>query len=146
LHQDPAVLAAFGAEPQTETETREWLEHKLAHWREHGFGIWMFRDAEGAFIGRCGIHRWRGEVELGYIVRSELWSQGFGTEMASAVAAYAFDAVGVRSLVAFTQAENAGSRRVMQKAGFVYERDFVDHGAVHVLYRLTPAAERAQSG
>jgi len=51
------------------------MTRKLAHWREHGFGIWMFRDPAGTFTGRCGIHRWRNETELGYIVKPPLWGQ-----------------------------------------------------------------------
>jgi RimJ/RimL family protein N-acetyltransferase len=54
LHRDERVLAAFGADPSTAEETREFLDQKLGHWREHGFGIWMFRDPGGAFVGRCG--------------------------------------------------------------------------------------------
>ena len=92
LHSDARVLAAFGHVPsapdETAAGTREFLEVKLAHWRDHGFGIWMFRDPGGKFIGRCGIHRWsldgQPEVELGYIVRSDLWSQGYATEMGAA--------------------------------------------------------------
>ena len=135
LHRDERVLAAFDAEPMTEDETRVFLERKLAHWREHGFGIWMFSDADGAFVGRCGIHHWRDEVELGYIVRSELWNRGYATEMAAGVAAHAFTDVGLPELVAFTRVENAASRRVLEKVGFGYERDFVDDGVFSALYR-----------
>jgi RimJ/RimL family protein N-acetyltransferase len=65
LHQDSRIVS-----PElTPAQTREWLERRLAHWREHGFGVWMFRDPEGTFVGRCGIHRWsldgEPEVELG---------------------------------------------------------------------------------
>lgn len=146
MHRDERIVAAFDADVQTDEETRAFLERKLAHWREHGFGIWMFREPSGAFVGRCGIHRWRGEVELGYVVRSELWSQGYGTEMARGVAAHAFEVLGLPELVAFTYPNNVRSRRVMEKAGFVYERDFVDDEVPHVLYRLTPEAARARSG
>ena len=38
-------------------------------------------------------------------------------------------------LVAFTLPDNLGSRRVMEKSGFVYERDIVHVGLAHVLYR-----------
>ena len=84
LHRDERVLSAFGSEPGTDEDTREFLARKLAHWHEHGFGIWMFRDPAATFIGRCGIHRWRAEVELGYIVKPSFWDQGYGTEMATA--------------------------------------------------------------
>lgn len=139
LHRDERVLAAFGADPLTAEETRTFLDRRLAHWRENGFGIWMFRDPSGAFVGRCGIHRWaldeQDEVELGFIVRSEMWSQGFATEMGEAVANYASSALRLPALVGFTKPENARSRRVLEKLGFTYERTFVAHNQESVLYR-----------
>jgi [ribosomal protein S5]-alanine N-acetyltransferase len=139
LHRDPQVLAAFGADLLTAEETREFLERKLAHWREHGFGIWMFSDPAGGFVGRCGIHRWsldgRNEVELGYIVRSELWSQGYATEIGQAVVNEAFSALRLPTLVGFTRPDNLPSRRVLEKLGFAYEQTFVADGEESVLYR-----------
>ncbi len=139
LHRDERVLAAFGADPSTAEETHEFLDRKLAHWREHGFGIWMFRDPAGAFVGRCGIHRWtldgQPEVELGYIVRSELWSQAYATEIAAAVVEHAFSLLALPELVGFTRPENLRSRRVLEKLAFAYERTFVAKGEESVLYR-----------
>ncbi|MFN2467634.1 MAG: GNAT family N-acetyltransferase [Gaiellaceae bacterium] len=126
LHRDDRVLAAFGAGPASAAETRAFLVRKLEHWREHGFGIWMFRDPAGEFVGRCGIHRWalagRAEVELGYIARSEAWSQGYATEMGTGVVRHAFSELGLRALVGFTRADNVPSRRVLEKLAFAYER------------------------
>jgi ribosomal-protein-alanine N-acetyltransferase len=149
LHRDRRVLAWFGAEPDTPAETRAFLDRKLAHWREHGFGIWMFRDPGCAFIGRCGIHRWsldgQAEVELGYIVRSELWSHGYATEMGAAVVEHAFSTLGLAALVGFTRPDNVPSRRVLEKLGFDFERTFVAHGDESVLYRRVNAGGRAAS-
>lgn len=58
--------------------------------------------------------------------------------MANAVADHAFTALDLRELVAFTKTDNAASRRVMEKVGFVYERDFLDDNDRYVLYRLVP--------
>jgi RimJ/RimL family protein N-acetyltransferase len=139
LHRDPRVLAAFSAELLTAEETREFLERKLAHWQEYGFGIWMFRNAAGAFVGRCGIHRCaldgRAEVELGFIVRSELWSQGYATEIGQAVVSEAFSVLRLPTLVGFTRPDNMPSRRVLEKLNFAYERTFVVDGEKSVLYR-----------
>ena len=136
------MLAAFGADPLTADETRAFLDRKLAHWRENGFGIWMFRDPAGAFVARCGIHRWaldgQDEVELGFIVRSEMWSRGFATEIGEAVVNYASSTLRLPPLVGFTRPENARSRRVLEKLGFVYERTFVAHDEESVLYRRPP--------
>ena len=38
-------------------------------------------------------------------------------------------------LISFTQVTNLASRRVMEKAGFHYERDFTYANTPHVLYR-----------
>ena len=141
LHGDLRVIRAFGGtEPSTLEEARGFLDRKLMHWREHGFGIWMFRDEDGAFVGRCGIHRWNGlgrdEVELGYIVRSPLWSRGYATEIARAVVDHAFSTLELPELVGFTRTENLASRRVLEKLGFEFERPFVGDGVESVLYRL----------
>jgi [ribosomal protein S5]-alanine N-acetyltransferase len=139
LHRDNRVLAAFGAEPGTVEDAHEFVDRKLAHWRKHGFGIWMFRGPDGVFVGRCGIHRWRfedrDEVELGYIVRSDLWSNGYATEIGAAVVGYAFSVLGFPELVGFTRPANVRSRRVLEKLGFTFDRSFVADGEESVLYR-----------
>lgn len=144
------MLAPFGAVPsspdETAVETREFLDERLAHWGEHGFGIWMFRDHDGAFVGRCGIHRWslddRPEVELGHIVRSDLWSRGYATEMGRSVVDHAFSALSLDSLVGFTRPGNLASRRVLEKLGFTFERTFTALGKPFVLYRLASSSPR----
>jgi RimJ/RimL family protein N-acetyltransferase len=142
LHQDPRILSPG----LTEAETRVWFERRLAHWEEHGFGVWVFRDPDGSFVGRCGIHRWsldgKPEVELGYVVRSELWSRGYATEMATAVVDRAFAALGLPTLVAFTRPANLPSRRVVEKLGFVFVRAFAVDGNGSVLYRLASSSPR----
>jgi RimJ/RimL family protein N-acetyltransferase len=144
LHRDERVLAAFGADPASAEGVREWLGRKLAHWREHGFGVWMFRNPGGAFVGRCGIHRWslegRPEVELGYIVRADLWGRGYATEIGAAVVDHAFSVLGLGELVGFTRPDNLGSRRVLEKLGFVFERTFFTDDEESVLYRLRSEA------
>jgi [ribosomal protein S5]-alanine N-acetyltransferase len=142
LHRDRKIVKPA----MSEAETREWLDWRLTHWRDHGFGVWVFRDAEEAFVGRCGIHRWamdgKPEVEIGYVVRSQLWSQGYATEMGRAVVEHGFTALGFSSIVAFTRPSNVASRRVMEHLGFVFERGFAVDGKGSVLYRLTSSSPR----
>ena len=75
-------------------------------------------------------------MEIGWAVVPERWGEGLGTELARASVAVAFGELGLDTVVAFTQPGNAASRRVMEKAGFVFERDFAHAGLPHVLYRL----------
>ena len=138
LHADVRVVSAFHTDPLTHQETREFLDDKLAHWREHGFGIWVFRDSGDTFVGRCGLHRRviEGEdaIDFGYIVEPERWSQGYATEMGEAVAAYGFDMLRFPELVGTTWQDNMASQRVLEKLGF--ERVGPIDAGLGVLFRL----------
>jgi RimJ/RimL family protein N-acetyltransferase len=66
-----------------------------------------------------------GEQELGYRFRRAAWGQGYATEGGRALVAHGFERVGTDKISARTLAANRGSRRVMEKCGLAYERDFV---------------------
>jgi RimJ/RimL family protein N-acetyltransferase len=116
------------------------LHETIAHWKRHSHGIWTFRDkTSGEFVGRCGLRSQEvagtPETELGYVVRAERWGKGLATEMARAALDDVFARFEYSSVVAFTLPTNVPSRRVMEKLGFVYERDIVWADLPHVLYR-----------
>jgi len=62
--------------------------------------------------------------------------EGFATEAALASLRFGFDVCELDEIVAFTMPHNLASRRVMEKLGMEYERDFDRAGPAHVLYRL----------
>ena len=129
---------------RADERTRVFLAENLAHWDEHGFGLWIFRErVTGAFVGRGGLRHvvleGESEVEVTYALAREAWGKGFATEIATAARDVAFRQLGFQDLVAFTIPENAASRRVMEKVGFRYERAIVHHGERHVLYRIRVA-------
>ncbi len=80
------------------------------------------------------------DITVGWAVLSNLWGKGFATEMASACVDIAFRAVRLESVVAFAVPDNTASIRVMEKTGFVYEKDVDWDGRRHVVYRLTRPA------
>jgi RimJ/RimL family protein N-acetyltransferase len=57
------------------------------------------------------------EPELGYAFASEFWGQGYGTEAARAVIAYAFEALHLRRLYAGIESSNVRSQNLMKKVG-----------------------------
>jgi [ribosomal protein S5]-alanine N-acetyltransferase len=144
---DPRVGATLWSRPAppTEAEILDGLAAKTDHWDRHGFGLWLLRDREtGAAVGRgglqytytAGLH----DVEAAWAIVPERWGQGLATELAFACLEVGFGPLGLRQIVAFTLPDNVASRRVMEKAGFVYERDIVHVGLAHVLYvRQAPA-------
>jgi RimJ/RimL family protein N-acetyltransferase len=64
------------------------------------------------------------QAELGYRLRRAAWGHGDATEGARALVVDAFTTRGLRRVYAETMAVNAGSRRVMEKAGLRYVRTF----------------------
>lgn len=141
MQTNPAIMATLGGKLWTAEETRALLDRLTAHWERWGYGVWAVRRiSDGAFIGRAGLRHveieGQDEVELQYALRPDQWGQGLATELALAITSFAFNRLHLRSLVAFTLGDNTASRRVMEKAGFVYERDFIHAGLPHVLYRL----------
>jgi ribosomal-protein-alanine N-acetyltransferase len=140
LHLDPRVMATLGGVRSPE-QTQEWLAQRLEHWRQYGFGLWLVREREtGRFAGRGGLQHveidGRDEVEVGYCFLPDFWGRGLATELARASIHAAFSVLNLPEIVCFTLTTNRASQRVMQKAGFRYERDFVYKDLPHVLYRL----------
>jgi len=143
---DPRVGATLWAraEPPTEADVLDGLRAKVDHWDRHGFGMWLARDRDtGEMVGRGGLQytytAGLNDVEAAWAVVPERWGQGLGTELAHACVEVGFGQLGLLEIVAFTLPHNVASRRVMEKAGFTYERDIVHAGLPHVLYRRRPA-------
>ena len=72
----------------------------------------------------------------GHALAQAAWGKGFATEIATASLEAGLRQLGMTNIVAFAEPENLASRRVMEKTGFIYERDIVWHGLPHVLYRI----------
>ncbi len=143
MHQNPSVMATLGGLRSAE-QTREFLNSNLDHWRQHGYGLWVFAaKADGQFVGRGGLRHvpvaGSEELELAYTLEAAFWGQGLATEMAQAILDIGSKSLSRSSIVCFTLTSNRASQRVMEKLGFQYERDFVHGDQPHVLYRLDTA-------
>ena len=66
-------------------------------------------------------------AELGYWLGHAFWSQGFGSEAAREIIAYAHRELGVTRVVSRCLTRNMGSARGMEKAGLVREGHLVKH-------------------
>ncbi len=141
IHRNPAVMATLGGLRSDET-TRQNLAEYIAHWDTHGFGLWLLRDrASGGLAGRAGL-KWIEvggalEIELGYTFLPDYWGRGLATEIATVSLETAFGPLGLENLVCFTLTTNLASKRVMEKVGFVFEREIVHKGEATLLYRMT---------
>ncbi|MFC5069303.1 GNAT family N-acetyltransferase [Flaviflagellibacter deserti] len=120
---------------------KAFIGRERAHWREHSYGMWFFRDLEtGDFAGWGGIRRTEvdGEeaVELAYTLVPEKWGQGCATAIGKLATQLGFENLGLTDIVAFALTDNTRSEAVMVRCGFTFEKPIERAGLPHVLYRL----------
>lgn len=87
------------------------------------YSLCVTLKSEGVPIGSCGIgltakHR-RGEI--GYWIGKAYWGQGYASEAARRIVQFGFERLKLMRIQATYFPENPASRRVMEKAGMVYE-------------------------
>jgi RimJ/RimL family protein N-acetyltransferase len=68
-----------------------------------------------------------GQAEIGWIFDPRRQGHGYATEAAGALAAFAFDTLGVHRLYARLDAENTGSARVCERLGMRREAHLVEN-------------------
>lgn len=128
--------------PRNAAEARELLAISISRQERDGFSFWPWREREtGELVARVGLGPADVEgvpvVEVGWSVPAGQQGRGFATEAALASIEFGFDARGLQEIVAFTMLENDASRRVMDKCGMTYRRDFLRVGIPHALYAIS---------
>lgn len=125
---DPITMQFWPA-PFTPEASAAWLERQIKMYAERGYGHWavLARDT-GEQIGDVGLMYisvdGRDEVDLGYIIHYPYWQQGYGAEAAGACLEHGRSALGLRRVVANMAHDNLGSKRVAEKIGMQFEREF----------------------
>jgi RimJ/RimL family protein N-acetyltransferase len=138
MDADPVYMALLGG-PRSAAQTSAYMDRNLQHWTVHGFGLWILRDTDDQIIGRGAIRHLdvegTDEVELGYGFYPAYWGRGLATEIARKFLQLGLTELRLPTLVAITRHANVGSQRVLEKTGLVFERDIVEEGILHLLYR-----------
>lgn len=101
--------------PYSEDDARFFIEHIVPSEGEQVLGIYLY----GSLIGVVGFRLDGGqEPELGYWLAEEHWGHGYMSEAAEALVAAARK-TGKAALKSRALAENAASRGVLRKLGFI---------------------------
>lgn len=119
LHGDPRVnefVPSFSAD-----QALRRISEIERQWSQRGHGIFAVAlKSTGEFIGRCGLNYWSefDEVELGWILKPEVWGRGYATEAASACLDWGFSQLDVNYFTAMIDPANIASARVAERLGF----------------------------
>ena len=117
LREAPEIMRYMAA-IAPETETRRQFAARLT--TPHTFVIRAHDDATP--LGDIGLqisNTYPEEADIGYTVIPAAQGRGIASEALRAVCEYAFIRVGVKAVNAYVLADNGGSVRVLEKAGFV---------------------------
>ena len=139
VYADPEVMQYVGhGAHRTTAETARALRGYADALRTRGYGfVAVVERSSGALIGDAGLHPLGGrgpDIELGYTLARAAWGRGYGTEMAGALVAHAFGALGMPRVMAQVEPENERSRHVLEKLGMTERGVRLTYGRPHLLY------------
>jgi RimJ/RimL family protein N-acetyltransferase len=111
---------------RTLDDARDFITNRyIAAYERFGFGIYLtlLREAKTP-VGICGLVKRDGldDVDIGYAFLPQHWSKGYASEAAAAVLEYAKNSLCIRRVLGITTPDNESSIRVLEKAGFKFER------------------------
>lgn len=131
LDSDPEVMRFISKGKPTPLARiqNDFIPKFLDYYRQsppQGFWAAHLRES-GSFIGWFHLRPDKfstAEMELGYRLQRKAWGRGLATEGSKALLGKSFNDWGCEKVCARTLADNAASRRVMEKAGLCFECEF----------------------
>ena len=119
---------------------------------KRGWGLWATEEKDSnKFMGFVGLHEPSAKlpfspcVEIGWRLSREFWGKGYATEAAEEVLKFAFSALKLPEVYAFTSINNARSKAVMERLHMLNIDQNFGHPALpvehalreHILYKIT---------
>jgi RimJ/RimL family protein N-acetyltransferase len=142
IYANPEVMRYWSAAPMRSiAEAHRKIAGVAAAFHAHEGIRWAItRKDAGRLIGSCGHWRLVKEhfrSEIGYELAPEHWGQGIMPEAVDAILRFGFERMGLHSVEAQIEPNNIGSRRVLEKLGFVQEGYFRENFFVNDLFTDT---------
>lgn len=121
-------------------ERDAWREFAIetAQWQLFGHGGLMIdRRSDDQLAGLVGINHgpFFPEKELGWMLFDGFEGQGYATEAAACMKDWAFETLGLKTLVSYIDKENAASIAVAKRLGAELDHDADRHDPEDLVYR-----------
>jgi RimJ/RimL family protein N-acetyltransferase len=119
IMSDPGNCALIPEGPKESPEASQaWIERFSARWAANGLGYWTVRlRSTGTVIGVGGAGRRPGFWNLFYLLDSQHWGRGYGTELALAAQREAVAVDADLPVVAWIHEDNVASQAVARHLG-----------------------------
>lgn len=129
--------------PYTRADAEQWISLARHQEPQTRFAIEVRGEAVGGIGLELGSDIERRSAEIGYWLGEEFWGRGIVTAAVRVVTRYGVDALSLTRIFAVPFADSSGSRRILEKCGYVREgmvrRSAVKEGVVidQILYAVT---------
>ncbi|ARP66711.1 N-acetyltransferase [Mesorhizobium sp. WSM1497] len=123
--------------PDTAQQSVARLTRDIGHWDKHGFGR-LAVEADEKLVGFGGVTvsaDFDG-LNLSYHLHPASWGHGYATELVTEALRTAFGPLRADRVVGLVRPANPASRRVLEKCGFVFEKEVMLHGAPTIVLAL----------
>ncbi len=103
--------------------TKDYIQY---HYGFYDFGMWIIEEkTANKMIGRAGFDMREGydAPELGFMIAQEYQRRGYATEVCEGILAYGREQLGFSVVGAFTDLRNVASVKLLEKLGFIFERE-----------------------
>lgn len=133
IYGDPRTMHFIPCGALSREQTERLLLRMIEKDEQQGYGIWpVVHKAGHRIIGECGITQIPGHepaIEIAWIFNNAYHGQGYATEAARAVMAFAFDELRISRLYALIDRFNAPSIALANRLGMRY------HGIIRAYKR-----------
>ncbi|MEC4814275.1 MAG: GNAT family N-acetyltransferase [Scytonema sp. PMC 1069.18] len=139
IWSDPVVtqfLPSRGARISRENVEKALISF-IEHWNTYGYGVWAIEEnLSSQMIGYCGLRYLdeMNDIEVLYGLAKDYWGRGIATKAVKAAIDFGLSKSGLRRIIALALPENRASVRVMEKAGFEYEKKIHCFGLDGICY------------
>lgn len=130
----------------TKEEVREWIDRQIYRYYSEGIGYLgvALRDNPEVLIGQAGLMRTtingNEVVEMGYIFDNTYWHNGYATEVAEHILAYAFDYLHLPAVYCSIRPENKASIRMAERLGMKscgsHTVFYIGKEIPHIIYKI----------
>ena len=120
---DRSFLSDRIPEPYTGADAMSWIDFVS---KNDGInGIYRMIVVDGVMVGSVSLEFksdvFRCDAEIGYLISSEYYNKGVGTESVSMMSDFAFENLDISRITALVDEPNTASRRVLEKNCYMLE-------------------------
>ena len=115
-----------------------YIDQNIDSYAKFNFGRYTLREKKSLrLIGMCGFLKTEMGIDFGYRLSKDIWGCGLGFEAANAVLNYGVDSIGLKHCVAGVMPGNSASIKILDRLGFVYQKDVIFDGLTYHKYTFS---------